>query len=161
MNVARAKASRHRAVSPWLVVFILHRQICHSFRIPLQGQFFPLICYPPPLDKNESCQAQDTGFELEMPFGTRSLASAKSPQLLKHKDDEQTEQDLCGDGQQVQGPCRLGPFVHCSLVYSFLPLWRATVDQKEWERSVFQTTPPEGNVGKRSFSVYSERRNPC
>lgn len=90
MNVARAKASRHRAVSPWLFVFILHRQICHSFRIPLQGQFFPLICYPPPLDKNESCQAQDTGFELEMPFGTRSLASAKSPQLLRHKDDEQT-----------------------------------------------------------------------
>lgn len=89
MNVARAKASRHRAISPWLFVFILHRQICHSFRIPLQGQFFPLICYTPPLDKNESCQAQDRGFELEMPFGTRSLASAKSSQLLRHKDDEQ------------------------------------------------------------------------
>lgn len=30
------------------------------------------------------------------------------------------EQDLCGDGRQVQCPCRLVLFVHCSLVYSSL-----------------------------------------
>lgn len=151
MNVARAKASRHRAISPWLFVFILHRQICHSFRIPLQGQFFPLICYPPPLDKNESCQAQDTGFELEMPFGTRSLAS----QLLRRKDDE----------QMGTGPLEMvGKYsVHIAWSYLFtallftvfLPLWRVIVDQKVRERSMFQTILPESNVGRLLFSVNS------
>lgn len=66
------------------------------FQDPFTGPIFFLLCYPPPLDKNEGCQARDTGFELEMVFGTRSLASQKLSQLLSHRDGEQIELYLCG-----------------------------------------------------------------